>query len=89
MDRDGFPRHRAAASLKHFAAPLFAREDRGFPRHRAAASLKRRRHPEECQSVRSGFSAASGRGLIEADARARVRADLVAEVFRGIGPRPH
>ena len=34
------------------------------------------------------FSAASGRGLIEALAYAAVPA-FVRKVFRGIGPRPH
>ena len=63
---EGFPRHRAAASLKQnpgHVQPVTRVE--GFPRHRAAASLKpvlAERHGRH----RAGFSAASGRGLIEA-----------------------
>ena len=36
-----FPRHRAAASLKHGDLAEAQRAAQGFPRHRAAASLKR------------------------------------------------
>ena len=83
----GFPRHRAAASLKRRRAgrPRFRR--RGFPRHRAAASLKpprplprgggRRRFPRH-------RAAASLKQLIEPDVYPQP-----GEVFRGIGPRPH
>ena len=60
-----FPRHRAAASLKLLpvgcSPPRFVR----FPRHRAAASLKRSTSRGRWQR-RLAFSAASGRGLIEA-----------------------
>ena len=61
-----FPRHRAAASLKQELLPLPAPPVVGrFPRHRAAASLK----PQSLGGEQAGeyvFSAASGRGLIEA-----------------------
>ena len=130
----GFPRHRAAASLKRVRAERQHRGVAGFPRHRAAASLKPC-WPTRRRCAAPAFSAASGRGLIEAgergadEARAesfprhraaaslklsmalgltrrrigfprhRAAASLKpriermehaeAEVFRGIGPRPH
>ena len=60
-----FPRHRAAASLKpHRPLPPDEAVQR-FPRHRAAASLK----PSLLKlwpKLPQQFSAASGRGLIEA-----------------------
>ena len=69
-DARGFPRHRAAASLKPaISLPRAHRRNRarGFPRHRAAASLKLVCRREQHQSVYARwFSAASGRGLIEA-----------------------
>ena len=60
-----FPRHRAAASLKPLERRGRAHRGVCFPRHRAAASLKPAAvdHVDEPQRV---FSAASGRGLIEA-----------------------
>ena len=67
--RRSFPRHRAAASLKPLAAVRRLGAGGGFPRHRAAASLKHEVTRLYVQR-RSKFSAASGRGLIEAD-RAR------------------
>ena len=83
-----FPRHRAAASLKRLRAQRRRRCSTGrFPRHRAAASLKPvqgfRRHER-----RAKFSAASGRGLIEARDTWR-SSGCQSVVFRGIGPRPH
>ena len=63
--RGRFPRHRAAASLKPCRAERLDAERQRFPRHRAAASLK----PGGFNVCREGaveFSAASGRGLIEA-----------------------
>ena len=59
-----FPRHRAAASLKPLELRLAEVQDVGFPRHRAAASLK----PAQWRGLADIvlFSAASGRGLIEA-----------------------
>ena len=62
----GFPRHRAAASLKRRRGLRRTADCQGgFPRHRAAASLKRRRPGERSHPI-AAFSAASGRGLIEA-----------------------
>ena len=63
----GFPRHRAAASLKQPAGRKRGDLGSGFPRHRAAASLKRIERYRPC-ARRPRFSAASGRGLIEAAA---------------------
>ena len=62
-----FPRHRAAASLKHGWIADWDREHAlaVFPRHRAAASLKRP-YPGPVAPAVQSFSAASGRGLIEA-----------------------
>ena len=60
-----FPRLYAAASLKRYSSP--ARPDRcgGFPRLYAAASLKRKL-TLQLVALRSKFSAALCRGLIEA-----------------------
>ena len=55
------------------------RRGAGFPRHRAAASLKRRRHQNPASRIAPEFSAASGRGLIEAAIR---RAAAVLSVRR-------
>ena len=64
--RPRFPRHRAAASLKQRKPGVRRELALRFPRHRAAASLKHRRHVFDGGRV-DPFSAASGRGLIEAD----------------------
>ena len=68
-----FPRHRAAASLKPPAEPGDGPGLACFPRHRAAASLKLNNQLILSEN-RGKFSAASGRGLIEADAGLRAPA---------------
>ena len=60
-----FPRHRAAASLKRIACAMAPLSAACFPRHRAAASLKPLILPA-VEGLAPAFSAASGRGLIEA-----------------------
>ena len=85
----GFPRHRAAASLKReHRSGRCRRDDDGFPRHRAAASLKQRVWRGVSGEAMGRFSAASGRGLIEAIG-STVATSRGLPVFRGIGPRPH
>ena len=87
MGSDCFPRHRAAASLKPVKAWYTVRVVGRFPRHRAAASLKLLAR-DAGEQVGRMFSAASGRGLIEAG-YSGMDFDLARFVFRGIGPRPH
>ena len=87
-----FPRHRAAASLKRRESARRADhvDPAGFPRHRAAASLK---HLDpDFFDRRDLFSAASGRGLIEAPAGGarggRSRASFSAASGRGLIEAP-
>ena len=83
----GFPRLYAAASLKHNNSSRAQAASIRFPRLYAAASLK----PVVAASgrlLRSPFSAALCRGLIEAGST-NVRRISARRVFRGFMPRPH
>ena len=85
--RPCFPRHRAAASLKHPAGQVAAHARRGFPRHRAAASLK----PGAVGPVYHEpprFPRHRAAASLKLDFR-EVEPTRAALVFRGIGPRPH
>ena len=88
LEAMSFPRREAAASLKHEAAQAVVDAlDAPFPRREAAASLKRRVHDKSLIQL-GDFSAARGRGLIEAHSFSGVvRAPI--SLFRGERPRPH
>ena len=76
-----FPRHRAAASLKPARCRIQPAAPSSFPRHRAAASLKRL-HCKLGRPAASRFSAASGRGLIEARVESKKRENLMVRFPR-------
>ena len=85
-----FPRHRAAASLKHPAAAVEAVLSAvGFSAASGRGLIEARGGPWFALEAPAGFSAASGRGLIEAGAQCLAGRRRAEEFFRGIGPRPH